>query len=71
MAKGYGQRFTRHSDADLVRFWNDGGGGLAWTRDLEAELQRRGYETRSLDPNDGRERLGGERLLLTIKAARV
>lgn len=59
--------FTNKTDAQLVAFWNDGDGALSWVAALEAELQSRGYITRSSDSGDGLPRVGGERLLLTVK----
>lgn len=61
--------FSEQPDGNLVNFWNDGAGRvtalLSWMNALETELQRRGYDTRSTNPNDGRPRVGGERLRLT------
>ena len=64
----YGEQFRNHTDEQLVEFWNEGGGAISWMNDLEAELNRRAYTTRSTDPNDGQPRVGGERLRLTVKS---
>lgn len=70
MAQGdwlYGEEFTSYTDERLVELWNDGEGSISYLQGLEAELGRRAYEPRSSDPDDGRERLGGERCRLTVK----
>lgn len=59
-------RWQRHTDADLVRYWNEGDGALSWLLSLERELQRRGYFPRATSPADGRPRLGGERVRLEV-----
>jgi len=41
--------FSSHGDSFLCDYWNDQDGGLAWMLDLEAELERRGFETRDDD----------------------
>lgn len=64
-------RFAAQPDRRLVDYWNDGGfGAISWWEELEAELQRRGYVTRSSDPADGQPRAGGERLQLAVIGGR-
>jgi len=63
--------FEAYNDEQLVNFWNRGDGSISWLNRLEEELKLRGYEVRSTDPDDGRPRIGGERLQLAVKYPQI
>lgn len=59
--------YSQRTTASLVADWNDSDGSLSYLVNIEEELKRRGYTTRSTDPTDDLPRLaeGSERLYLT------